>query len=83
MRQIWRVEEGSRADFAFDPAQDRFTCPDNKLLKQYCRNFSTPRSGSTKDGLHLYRASKSDCQLCELKARCCPNTPAQSFPEYL
>jgi len=38
----------SRADFAFDPERDQFTCPGGKLLKQYRRNFTTPRSGITK-----------------------------------
>jgi lipopolysaccharide biosynthesis regulator YciM len=25
----------------------------------------------------LYRASKHDCDICELKVRCCPNSPAR------
>ena len=28
----------------------------------------------------LYRASKYDCDACELKPRCCPNTPARKVP---
>jgi hypothetical protein len=28
----------------------------------------------------LYRASKQDCDACELKPRCCPNTPARKVP---
>jgi len=72
----------SRADFTFDPERDQFTCPGGKLLKQYRRNFATPRSGITKDGTRLYRASKLDCQTCALKARCCPNTPARKVPRH-
>jgi len=28
----------------------------------------------------LYRASKHDCDACEMKPRCCPNTPARKVP---
>ena len=28
----------------------------------------------------LYRASKYDCDACELKLRCCPNMPARKVP---
>ena len=28
----------------------------------------------------LYRASKYDCDACELKSRCCPNAPARKVP---
>lgn len=40
------------------------------------RTYATPRSGITKEGTRIYRASKRDCDACELKPRCCPNTPA-------
>lgn len=70
----------SRADFVFDPVRDQFTCPDGKLLKPYRRNFAIPRSGITKDGKRLYRASKRDCDSCHLKPSCCPNTPQRKVP---
>jgi len=73
----------SRADFAFDPEQDQYTCPGGKLLKQYRRNFATPRSGITKSGTRLYRASKLDCRACPLKARCCPNMPARNVQRHI
>jgi hypothetical protein len=28
----------------------------------------------------LYRASKRDCDICELKPRCCPKMPARKVP---
>ena len=28
----------------------------------------------------LYRASKHDCDACDLKPRCCPNSPARKVP---
>src|SRR5690606_23870887 len=37
----------------------------------------------TKDGTRLYRSSKSDCQNCVLKMKCCPNTPARKIPRDL
>ena len=70
----------SRSDFVFDPEQDRYTCPEGKQLVQFRRTYPTPRSGITKDGTRLYRASKRDCDGCALKPRCCPNTPARKIP---
>ena len=73
----------SRSDFVFDPEQDHYTCPQGKLLVQFHRTYATPRSGITKDGTRLYRASKRDCQDCALKPTCCPNTPARKIPRDL
>ncbi len=73
----------SRADFVFDPDQDHYTCPGGKRLVQFRRSFTTPRTGITKDGVRLYRAKQSDCQSCDLKARCCPNTPRRRVPRDL
>ena len=62
----------SRADFTFDPQRDRYTCPAGKELVQFRRTYAIPRSGVTAEGTRLYRASKLDCDVCALKARCCP-----------
>ena len=70
----------SRADFLFDAEQDRYTCPQGKHLVQFHRTYAEPRSGITREGTRLYRASKRDCDACSLKARCCPNTPARKIP---
>jgi transposase len=70
----------SRSDFTFDTEQDRYTCPEGKLLVQFHRTYATPRSGITKDGTRIYRASKRDCDGCVLKPKCCPNTPARKIP---
>lgn len=70
----------SRSDFAFDAEQDRYTCPEGKQLVQFHRTYATPRSGITKEGTRIYRASKRDCDGCALKPRCCPNTPARKIP---
>jgi transposase len=73
----------SRSDFTFDAEQDRYTCPEGKQLVQFHRTYATPRSGITKEGTRIYRASKRDCDACPLKPRCCPNTPARKIPRDL
>jgi transposase len=67
----------SRSEFVFDAAHDQYVCPAGKSLKQYRRNFTVPRTDSAYKGIRKYRASKRDCQSCELKARCCPRMPAR------
>ena len=62
-----------RADFIFDPASNTVTCPGDKRLKQFRRNFTHARTGITKANTMIYRASQRDCASCALKARCCPN----------
>ncbi|KAF0136514.1 MAG: transposase IS4 family protein [Methylocystaceae bacterium] len=73
----------SRADFSFDTERDRYTCPAGKELVQFRRTYATPRTGVTAEGTRLYRASKKDCGVCELKARCCPNAVARKIPRDL
>jgi transposase len=70
----------SRSDFVFDREENRYTCPQGKFLVLFRRSFAIPRSGITKDGTQLYRSSSSDCRPCELKVRCCPNTPQRKIP---
>jgi transposase len=62
----------SRADFSFDKEHDVYVCPNGKLL----HTTGTVFEGSTL----RYRASKLDCDVCELKMQCCPNTPARQIP---
>jgi transposase len=73
----------SRSDFVYGPEQDHYTCPGGQRLVQYRRNFTTRRSGVTKDGVRFYRARQSDCQRCDLKSLCCPNTPRRRIPRDL
>jgi transposase len=62
----------SRDDFIYDHVGDVYTCPADKMLTT---------TGSRVDGATLrYRASKYDCQVCRLKARCCPKEPARYVP---
>jgi hypothetical protein len=73
----------SRADFTFDPQGDRYTCPAGKELVQFRRTYAPPRTGITAEGTRLYRASKKDCDVCELKSRCCPTAVARKIPRDL
>jgi transposase len=73
----------SREDFVFDPERDRYTCPAGKELLHYRRTFSKPRSGVSDDGLRFYRATKRDCDACQLKVRCCPGPEARKLPRHI
>lgn len=65
----------SRADFVFDKERNVYVCPNNKLLHT---------TGTVHDGYALrYRASKSDCDVCAFKMRCCPSTPMRYVPRDL
>jgi transposase len=68
-----------REDFAYDHVNDTYRCPGGKILQHYCRRFTTPRTGVSKDNMLSYRASKHDCERCSLKPRCSPNSPARKL----
>lgn len=60
----------ARADFAYDQQSDVYICPAGKVLAS--------TGALVNDGATLaYRASKYDCDACELKPRYCPNTPSR------
>jgi hypothetical protein len=43
-------------------------------LQHFRRAFKKPRTGITKGNTINYSASKHDCDACEYKHHCCPNT---------
>jgi transposase len=63
----------SREDFAYDQEHDLYVCPAGKVLSS---TGTLVNDGATL----LYRASKYDCDACELKPRCCPKMPARKVP---
>ncbi len=67
----------ARTDFTWDEAADCYHCPGGKELRRNRRRLKKPRSGITKDGTIIYRASHFDCRACALKPRCCPSDPAR------
>src|ERR1700686_519109 len=63
----------SREDFAYDQEHDLYVCPAGKVL--------TSTGTLVNDGATLlYRASKHDCDACELRPRCCLKMPARKIP---
>jgi transposase len=63
----------ARDAFAYDHMGDVYVCPGGQRL--------TCKGTLVNDGATLlYRASKSDCDACALKARCCPRVPARKVP---
>jgi transposase len=66
----------AKADFRYDGDADVYVCPGGKSL--------TTTGTLVNDGATLlYRGSVVDCGQCQLKARCCPNTPARRIPRSL
>jgi transposase len=65
----------SRSDFRWDKRRGHYICPNGKVL----RTSGTIHGGRTL----LYRASKLDCDVCSLKAKCCPKEPARKIPRDL
>lgn len=59
-----------RSAFTYDHAGDVYFCPTCKML--------TTKGTLVNDGATLlYRASRFDCQACDLKERCTPREPAR------
>ena len=67
----------ARSDFTYDPEGDLYRCPGGKELKQHRRAFRIDHPDVPPDDTYRYRASKADCDACDLKSRCSPNTPAR------
>ena len=67
----------SRADFSYDARRDAYTCPGDKLLTRFQRRHGCWTDQPHADGFYRYRASKTDCNGCALKPRCCPTADAR------
>ena len=64
----------SVSDFQWDAEADEYRCPSGNSLCRRRRNFTKLRTGVTKANTIIYRSRSADCETCELKPRCCPNT---------
>jgi IS5 family transposase len=65
----------SRSDFRWDKKRGVYVCPNGKLLRT---------SGTVHDGrMLLYRASKRDCDVCPIRAKCCTTAEARKIPRDL
>src|SRR6516162_328193 len=61
--------------FRWDRKRGAYICPNGKLLKT---------SGTVHDGRTLlYRASKRDCDVCPIRAKCCTTADARKVPRDL
>lgn len=74
---VWEMSDRqdgifSRSDFHWDRKRGAYICPNGKLLKT---------SGAVHDGRTLlYRASKRDCDVCPIRAKCCTTADARKIP---
>ncbi len=66
-----------RSDFIYNKTSDSYNCPGGKQLKQFWRSYTKPRSGITKANTRIYRSRNTDCAKCQLKDKCCPDTPVR------
>lgn len=57
----------SRSPFAYDAANDRYTCPEGKPLQQYRAASRAAKATPPKDDLYRYFARKHACLACPLK----------------
>ena len=67
----------SRSEFPYDHARDLYTCPAGKELRPRQKVYRPSVPLVDEDGMVHYRASKLDCDPCELRPRCTPNMPAR------
>lgn len=65
--------------FEWNAQAEHYVCPAGHELRSEWRLFKSERSHITKADTILYRSSRSDCEACSLKERCCPNTPVRKI----
>src|SRR5580700_11600178 len=63
----------SRDAFNYDRVADVYVCPGDKTM-------TTTGTLVNDEATLIYRASKYDCDACDLKPRCCPNAPVRKVP---
>ncbi len=80
-----RRRDGSfeKSDFVYDNEADHYICPASKMLRPPQRAYRNRKSRADTDGMVRYRASKKDCDLCPLKAQCCPTEPARKVQRHI
>jgi transposase len=69
----------SRSDFTWDDENDRYICPGGKEMKHTRRTYSDPARNAPEWKARKYRALKSDCIDCPLKAKCCPKSETRAI----
>lgn len=69
----------SSSDFEWNEQADEYRCPQGHALRKQRRAFRNPRTHVTMADTIVYRSSQSDCAICPMKSRCCPNTPIRKI----
>jgi hypothetical protein len=69
----------SSTEFQWNEQADEYRCPKGHALRKQRRPFQNPRTHVTKAHTIIYRSSQSDCAICPMKSRCCPNTPVRKI----
>ena len=65
--------------FTWNKDDDCYVCPAGHPLRSRQRQFKDRPSMVTKDNTIIYRASKTQCDSCRLKPKCCPTTPIRKI----
>jgi hypothetical protein len=65
----------SSSDFQRDEQRNESRCPQGYALRSDWRIFTNPRTHITKADTIIYKSRQSECAICPMKSRCCPNTP--------
>ena len=65
--------------FEWNAQADEYRCPRGYALRSDRRQFKNPRGRITKADTIIYRSSQHDCKTCEMKDKCCPNTPTRKI----
>ena len=69
----------SSNDFRWDEQRNEYRCPQGHALRSNWRPFKNARTHITKADSIIYRSSKFDCENCQMKDLCCPNTPIRKI----
>ena len=65
----------SNSDFQWNEQRNEYRCPQGYALRSDWRVFTNPRTHITKADTIIYKSRQSECAICPMKSRCCPNTP--------
>lgn len=68
----------SREDFIYDEAHDCYFCLNGKILPR-----SSGARGARGDDTISYFSRVVDCRDCQLKPRCCPNSPSRKITRHI
>jgi transposase len=73
----------SNSDFQWNEQRNEYRCPQGYALRSDWRVFTNPRTHITKADTIIYKSRQSECAICPMKSRCCPNTPYRKITRSL